>query len=236
MKALVLIFSDFSKALAQAGDPKFRRVIVLGVLLAFALLSGVYGVFVLILSLVTPDQITLPWIGEIGGIHEILSWASLLIMMGLSVFLMVPVASLFSGLFLDEVADAVEDKHHPHLPAVRHRSLTETAAQSARFLAVLISANLVALIFYIFLAPFAPLIWVALNGYLLSREYFTMVAERRLTPQDANTLRKRHMGAIWLAGCLMTAPLVIPFLSLVIPILGIATFTHMYHRLPLHGQ
>jgi len=229
-----LIFSDFSKALSQAGDPKFRKVVILGVLLALALLAGLYGLLVLILSLVTPDQISLPWIGEIGGIHEVLSWASLVVMMVLSVFLMVPVASLFTGLFLDEVTDAVEDKHHPHLPAVRHRSLAETAVQSARFLGVMVVANLIALTFYLFLAPFAPLIWVGLNGYLLSREYFTMVAERRLTPDDAQRLRKRHRIEIWFAGCLMTLPLLVPFISLLIPVFGVATFTHLYHRLPRH--
>ncbi|WP_039017134.1 EI24 domain-containing protein [Halocynthiibacter namhaensis] len=227
-----MIFSDFTKALAQAGDPKFRRVVILGILLALGLLFGLYAILVLILSLVTPDQITLPWIGEIGGIHEVLSWVSLVAMMGLSVFLMVPVASLFTGIFLDEVADAVEEKHHAYLPQVRHRSFAEMAVQSSRFLAVMVIANLIALIFYIFLAPFAPLIWVGLNGYLLSREYFTMVAERRLSPMDADALRKRHRFEIWFAGCLMTAPLLFPFISLLIPVFGVATFTHLYHRLP----
>lgn len=227
----IVIFSDFSKTLAQAGDRRFRRVIFLGILLAFALLAAVYGVLILILSLLTPDQIILPWVGEIGGIHEVLSWASLLIMLILSVFLMVPVASLFTGFFLDEVADAVEEKHHPHLPLVRHRSLAESTVQSLRFLGVLLAANLIALIFCLLLPPLAPFIGVAVNGYLLSREYFTMVAERRLPPEDAQALRKRHRASIWFAGCLMTVPLMIPLFSLVIPVLGIATFTHMYHRL-----
>jgi uncharacterized protein involved in cysteine biosynthesis len=36
---------------------------------------------------------------------------------------------------------------------------------------------------------------------------------------------------VWLAGALMAAPLSIPLLGLVIPVLGVATFTHMHHRL-----
>jgi CysZ protein len=34
-------------------------------------------------------------------------------MIGLSVFLMVPVASMFTGLFLEDVAAAVEARHYP---------------------------------------------------------------------------------------------------------------------------
>ena len=34
-----------------------------------------------------------------------------------------------------------------------------------------------------------------------------------------------------LAGALMAVPLTVPLLSLLIPILGAATFTHLYHRL-----
>ncbi|MEC8195967.1 MAG: hypothetical protein VX228_06545, partial [Pseudomonadota bacterium] len=41
----------------------------------------------------------------------------------------------------------------------------------------------------------------------------------------------KHMGTIWLAGTLMAMPLVVPLLNLVIPILGAATFTHLYHQL-----
>jgi uncharacterized protein involved in cysteine biosynthesis len=38
-------------------------------------------------------------------------------------------------------------------------------------------------------------------------------------------------GKVWLAGILMAAPLSIPLVNLVIPVLGVATFTHLFHRL-----
>ena len=46
----------------------------------------------------------------------------------------------------------------------------------------------------------------------------------------AKLLRKEHRGTIWMAGTLMALPLSVPLLNLVIPILGAATFTHIYHR------
>ena len=35
----------------------------------------------------------------------------------------------------------------------------------------------------------------------------------------------------WLAGTLMAAPLSIPLVNLLVPVLGVATFTHLFHRL-----
>ena len=48
----------------------------------------------------------------------------------------------------------------------------------------------------------------------------------------ARQLRRRHMTTIWAAGVLMAVPLSIPLLNLLIPILGAATFTHLFHVLP----
>jgi len=49
-------------------------------------------------------------------------------------------------------------------------------------------------------------------------------------------MRQKHGAAIWAAGVLMALPLVVPILNLVVPIIGAATFTHLYHRLKAkHG-
>jgi len=70
-----------------------------------------------------------------------------------------------------------------------------------------------------------------MNGWLLGREYFMGAAIRREGKQGARALARRHSGRIWLAGCLMAIPLTIPLVNLLIPVLGAATFTHLYHRL-----
>lgn len=226
-----MILSDFTKALAQIGDPRFRRVLVLGIGLTVGLLITAYVGTVWLVGWVTPDEISLPFIGPIAHLKEIASGASLLAVMGLSVFLMMPVASVFTGLFLDDVADAVEDRYYPALAGAPRAPFLSMVADSLRFLGVIVVANLAALILYVFFPPFAPLIFWGLNGFLLGREYFQMVAMRRMSEADAKRLRRRHAGQIWLAGALMAVPLTVPLLSLLIPILGAATFTHLYHRL-----
>ena len=226
-----MILGDFLKALLQLGDRRFRRVMGVGVALSLALLVAVYAGFLALIQITTPDVIDIPFVGPVGGLDTLLSWGSAVFMIGLSVFLMMPVASAFTGLFLEDVAQAVEDRHYPTLPPVPRIPWGDALIDAANFFALLIGVNALALIFYAFAGPFIPVVFWAVNGLLLGREYFTLVAMRRLGRQGAKALRKRHRGKVWLAGALMAAPLSVPLVNLLIPVLGAATFTHLFHRL-----
>ena len=218
-------------ALGQLGDPRFVRTFGLGVGLALALLAALAWAVLAGLSWLVPDAVTLPWIGPVTFLDELASGAGLVAFLVASIFLMVPVAALFTGLFLDDVADAVEARHYPALAPARRLGLAEGARESLGFLATLVAANLVALIVYLLVAPLAPFVFWAVNGFLLGREYFQLVAVRRLGRAGAKALRRRHPLTIWLAGVLMAVPLTIPVVNLTVPILGAATFTHLFHRL-----
>lgn len=231
-----MIFSAFFAALGQLGDRRFRRVLGLGVLLALALLFAAYILFIQLVFWLSPDSVDLPVIGPISGIETFLGWASLFLMIGLSVFLMVPVASAFTGLFLEDVADAVEDRHYPGLPPAVPLSLGESLRQSVNFLGLVIAVNAGALFLYPFVGPGIPLVFWAINGFLLGREYFSLVALRRLPPGEVKAMRRRNRWTLWAAGTLMAAPLSVPFVNLLIPTLGVATFTHLYHRLASAGR
>ncbi|MEG3661130.1 EI24 domain-containing protein [Celeribacter halophilus] len=225
------MFGDFSKALVQLGDKRFQSVLLKGLGLTIALLIAIYLAFVWIIGAFVPDTFSLPFIGQVTWIDDALSIGSFFLMIGLSVFLMVPVASAFTGIFLEEVSEAVEDRHYPGLPEVPRQSIVDIVVDSLSFLGVIIVANVIALVLYLVLNVAAPLIFWALNGFLLGREYFQMVAMRRLGREGAKAARKRHMPEIWLAGALMAIPLTIPVVNLLIPVLGAATFTHMFMRL-----
>lgn len=231
-----MIFTAFFRALGQIGDRRFRRVLLLGVLLALALLAGFYAAFLQLIWWLTPDSIEIPFVGPVTGIDTLLGWGSLLVMLALSVFLMVPVASVFTGLFLEDIVDAVEDRHYPALPPATPLPWAEALRQSVNFLGVVLAVNLGALFLYPFVGPFTPVLFWAVNGFLLGREYFTLVALRRLPPVEAAALRRRNRLRLWAAGTLMAAPLSIPVVNLVVPVLGVATFTHLFHRLAAAGR
>jgi CysZ protein len=229
-----MIFGDFLKALGQLSDPRFRRVMLLGVLLSVALLVGIYAAFLALIQWATPDSIDIPFVGPVGGLGTLLSWGSALFMIGLSVFLMVPVASAFTGLFLEDVAQAVEDRHYPDQPHVARVPFFDSLVETVNFFALLVGVNVLALVLYGFAGPFIPVVFWVVNGFLLGREYFTMVATRRLGRAGAKALRRRYAAQVWIAGSLMAAPLSLPLINLLIPVLGAATFTHLFHR--LHAQ
>ncbi|MDO6522594.1 EI24 domain-containing protein [Shimia thalassica] len=224
-----LVFTAFFKSLGQLGDRRFRKVFFTGIGLALALLIGASIGLVWLLDFFLGDEVNLPWVGAVTWIDDMLSWSLVVVVPVASIFLMVPVASAMTGLFLDQVADAVEDRHYPNLPPVEDLPLSESLKDTFAFLGVMIGANILALVLYVIFSPLALFIFWALNGFLLGREYFQMAAMRRVGRDGAKELRRRHMGTIWLGGTLMAIPLSIPLVNLLIPIMGAAVFTHLFH-------
>ncbi|MBC7131864.1 MAG: EI24 domain-containing protein [Roseovarius sp.] len=226
-----MILSAFLRTLGQIGDPRFRKVVLLGVGLTLALLVAAYAGVLWLIRATVGDTTVLPLIGEVTWLGDLLGGASLLLMLALSAFLMVPVASAITSLFLDDVAQAVEDRHYRALPAARPVPFGEALRDTVNFLGVIIGANLLALILYAIFAPFALFIFWGLNGYLLGMEYFTLAAMRHEGRAAAHRLRRENRLTIWAAGVLMAMPLSLPLVNLVIPVLGAATFTHIYHAI-----
>lgn len=230
--AVSLIFRSFLLAVGQLADPAFRRVFLIGVGLSLALLIAATAGFAWLVEWITPEEAWLPVLGEVRWINDLLSWGAVFLLGFLSIFLMVPVASAITSMFLDDVAGAVEAQHYPDLPPAASVPFGDALRDTVNFLGVLVGANLLAILLYILFAPAALFIFWALNGFLLGREYFMMAAMRRLGREGAKALRRRYSGTIWVAGVLMAMPLSIPLLNLLVPILSAATFTHLFHLLP----
>jgi uncharacterized protein involved in cysteine biosynthesis len=225
------VLADFARALGQIGDPAFRRVLGLGIALTLALLAGAVAVFFWLAGWLVPDSVTLPLVGAVGWLDDVASGASVAVVLMASVFLMIPVASAFTSIFLDDVADAVEARHYPHLAPAPRLGISDAVRDAVAYIGILIVANVVAFAAYLVVPPAAPFIFLALNGWLLGREYFRMIAIRRLGRDGAAAAGRRHGARIWLAGTLMALPLTVPVLNLLVPVLGAATFTHLFHRL-----
>ena len=120
----------------------------------------------------------LDWHDQFSG--SLIGWGAFWIILGLSVFLMVPVASAMSAFFVDDVAHAVEERHYPNTQAQYRSKLSEEVRESLGFLGTMLVANLIALIFYALVTVFAPIIFWSFYGYLIGREYFYMAAKRHL--------------------------------------------------------
>ena len=226
-----MILSDFLKSVAQFDDPKFRRVLWRGMGLTIALLIAAcllvnFGINQLLSSAWAANMI-----GDQSWLGALINVGGVLFTIALSIWLMVPVTSAIIALFLDEVAQAVEARHYPHLPKQTATKLQEQILVGIRFLGILLLANIGALVLSMIVPLLAPFVFWATNGYLMGREYFQMAAMRRMPRAQAQELFQRHQGSIWTAGILIAIPMSIPLVGLFIPILGAATFTHQFERL-----
>lgn len=221
---------DLSKAIGQIPDRRFLSVFLRALLFSALLLIGAVVAIALLIAWAIPPSITLPFIGEITLLDEGLSLASLPVTLFLSSFLMIPVAALFIGLFLDEIADAVEARYYPGLPRPRRTGWIEGLLSGLRFALVFMLVNGVALIFYLIFTPVAPFIFWLVNGYLIGREFFVSAAMRHRNARDTALLRRRFRGQMLVLGALLAIPMTVPLLNLAVPVIGIAAFVHLTQR------
>ena len=220
-RAIALSISQFS-------DRRFQRVVLKSIILAIVALWALAAGGGSVLGWLFNGNATLPWIGTITFSGSLIGWGTFWIILGLSVFLMVPVASAMSAFFVDDVARAVEERHYPNTQAQYRSKLSEEVRESLGFLGTMLVANMIALIFYAFFAVFAPIIFWSLNGYLIGREYFYMAAKRHLGRDNALSVFRDHRFRVWMCGVILVLPMSVPLLNLVVPVLAAASFTHLF--------
>jgi CysZ protein len=138
------------------------------------------------------------------------------------------------GLFAEEVVELVERRHYPELPKAPGMSLGAQVYTGVRFLIVALPLNLIALPLYLIPGANLP-IYLALNGYLLGREYFELVAGQRLPLREVARLRREQRGRLWRAGVVTALMLLIPVFNLVAPVVAIAFMVHLVTPLLLRA-
>ena len=80
-----MILDDFRKALGQLGDPRFRRVLLLGLGLTIALLVALSIAAGWLVGWLVPDTLSLPWIGQVGFLDPLASGLSVVAGVSLTV-------------------------------------------------------------------------------------------------------------------------------------------------------
>ena len=73
--------------------------------------------------------------------------------------------------------------------------------------------------------------FLLVNGYLVGREYFDMIASRHLDPAAARALRKSYRGRVYVAGLVLAVLFTVPVVNLFAPMLGAAAMVHLFHSL-----
>ena len=134
------------------------------------------------------------------------------------------------GFFLDGVARDVEARHYPGQPPSRRQGFGEVIRSALRLALLALVLNLVALPFYLWPA-INLLVYLGLNGYLVGREYFALVALRRVDEQAEKRLWRRYRLRLILAGAWIAFLLSLPIVNLVGPVLATAFIVHLFEGL-----
>jgi uncharacterized protein involved in cysteine biosynthesis len=207
------------RAFGQLPDQTFRRVVLGSFFLSLALFAGlIYGVAWLL------DGIALFGIGWLDWIIETLGSAGAVIV---AILLFPGIALVVVSLFLEPIARAVEARHYPGRPPGRKQSIAEILVNLIRLILISVVLNILALPLY--LIPVLNLfVFYFLNGYLLGREYFELVAFRRMEVHEARALHKQRKGRIFIGGVVITVLLSIPIISWMMPVVAVAFMVHVF--------
>jgi CysZ protein len=218
------VLTAFFRAVYLLSMPQMRRLVVLSLglaLLTFALLwlavAGVlYGTALF-------EWRPLNWLLDLmGG----------LVVLGLSWLLFPAVVTLIMSFFLERVAATVEALDYPGRGLPRRQPIGETLRAMLRLTTLTLLLNLLALPVYLLMPGINLFLFLALNGYLLGREYFEAVALRRLDAATTKAARNRFGLRVFLGGVIIAALFSLPLVNLVAPVIATAFMVHLFEALP----
>ena len=136
--------------------------------------------------------------------------------------------AIFFAVLLAAPAVVLMITGYPDLPVARDIPLREDIAGVLRFTGLLLLLNLLVLPLYLLLPGVNFLISWTLNGYLAGREYYDLVAMRRLEKDERTALRRANGGRVFRAGFVIAMLMTVPVLNLVMPVVA-AYMTHIFH-------
>ncbi|WP_309085942.1 sulfate transporter family protein [Chelativorans sp.] len=225
-----MIFDAARAAAGQLFSPPFRSAFFKSLGLTLLVLVGLwFGLRELF------ELYAMPWLDALlPGLPSWAGWLGLLAAIAAGIglalalaLLIAPITAMIAGVFLDDVAEAVEKESYPQDPPGAAVPLFRSIILSLKFFAVVIIGNLIALT--LLLVPGVNLIaFFIVNAYLLSREFFEFAAMRFRSETEAKALRRRHAGTIFLAGLVIAGFLAVPFLNLLTPLFAGAMMVHLH--------
>ena len=145
-------------SLSQFSDRRFQRVVLKSIVLAIVALWALAAGGGSVLGWLFSGDLTLPWIGTLNFNGSLIGWGAFWIILGLSMFLMVPVAPPCPH-FLSMMSPAPLKNATILIP--KHSIVQNCLKRSEKALGLgtMLVANLIALIFYALFTVFAPIIF-----------------------------------------------------------------------------
>jgi len=216
------LLAAYFKGFGQLSDPRTRAVIFKSIAWTVALFLGLYVSLYVALKATT--------FIAIGFLEVFFDFIAQFGVMALTWYLFPAVVTAVGSLMLDSVVEAVEKRHYPEKQMVTGLTFRQSVLPTIKLLGVTVGYNLLILPLFLVppLWPAIPFIFIALNGYLLSREYFELVALRRLSPLEAKSMYNRWKTPLFIGGLGFAFMLSIPLLNLITPVIATAAMVHLF--------
>ena len=220
-----MIYEAASRSAKEILRPRFRSVVWKSLGLTLLLFFGMWlGVQILATNYLFPFLEGWTWV------TSIIAW-----ILGVGVifgagFLLAPTSAIFAGLFLDEVAEHIEENHYPNQRKGVSMPLGNSITLAIKFALLVIFVNLIALILFLF-AGLGVIIFFVANGYLLGREYFQFAAMRYRSEKEAHALRRKHWGTVFMGGMVVAGLMAIPILNILTPVFAAGMMVHLHKSL-----
>lgn len=201
--------------------------VVFGRLTLLALLNLVIAVTLTLLAAGAVIKYVVPlipdgqgWLGDMSRIGEFVASVAVVV---LAIALSPAISMLVGGvLFFDLAAARVEKK----ISATQARNVPagEAIWNNARIALPALLLNLIAIPFY-FIPVLNAVTFYTLNGFLMGREYATIIAARHMSYAEAVALRKRNGLSVFLVGLACS---LVPFVA---PLVGASAMTRLVQSL-----
>jgi uncharacterized protein involved in cysteine biosynthesis len=204
-------------------DRKFRGVFWLGV-------AGTVLLFLILLFVLQWAVLYVPDFG-FSWMRDAITIGSTFLLSIAFVFMGAPVAQMFASIFIDRVADAVEEKHYPDSRIGGGATFRELLFAGLVFAGLSFVLNLLAFPLQIASLGVGTVVVFFINGYLTGRSFFELAALRHMAARDARALRRQHRVRLFLGGALISLLAMIPILNFFVPLFGAAMMTHEYNKL-----
>lgn len=227
-----MIALSINRSWQQLLHPKFRSVFFT----AIAAAAGTLVLLTFALNAYWPSSFEFgwEWLDDFGdwiasaGFWAVVTVGSYLLFPG--------IVTMVMGVLADQIAGAVEEEYYPNRKGTRKVPVADVILSAAKLTVLMVLINLLAVFPYVLLFFFtagtgALALFLAINGYLLGREYYEMVAIRHIDRRTVAHSRINHSGKVFIAGVLIAGMFLVPFLNILAPILGAAMMTHIVHQL-----
>ena len=207
------MLTRFAAAFGLLLDQKIRRVLLL-------CLVGAFVVLVVLVASLSGALLLLPATGW-GWLDGVLTSFGVVVIFLIALVSYPALIGVVVSLFLDTVAARAEARYGSDLPPPRHLPVGQAVMLTLKYGGLIVLVNIM-LLPGLLLGPLYPLLYYGVNGYLLGREYFDLVALRRLPPDQVAVWRRRGRGPIWRHGMAVAFLFSMPLVNLLTPVIATA--------------